>query len=110
MAARRAHNPKVVGSNPTPATNRDTKADPRRSAFSVSRDNDLQALLLSVLQLPLGDRQLLSSLLQSKPASILALPCDGIPDWQNELNMRGLSPRTVSLYSRTAEKGFGAIP
>lgn len=24
MVARRAHNPKVVGSNPTPATNRET--------------------------------------------------------------------------------------
>ena len=31
MVARRAHNPKVVGSNPAPATNSDIYIDPIRS-------------------------------------------------------------------------------
>ena len=33
VAARRAHNPKVIGSNPIPATNLEAKARPKRRAF-----------------------------------------------------------------------------
>ena len=33
LVARRAHNPKVVGSNPAPATNSDTKANLLRDWF-----------------------------------------------------------------------------
>jgi site-specific recombinase XerD len=110
VAARRAHNPKVVGSNPTPATKLNIGAEQKCSAFSVSKDNDLQSLLLSILQLPLSDRQLLDSLIKSKPASTLTSPCDGILDWQNELNIRGLSPRTVRLYSQTVKKVLTQYP
>ena len=55
MAARRAHNPKVVGSNPTPATTKETKAGQKCSAFFVFKGNDLQSLLLSVVKLPQKD-------------------------------------------------------
>jgi len=49
-------------------------------------------------------------LLQSKPASILTKARDGIVDWQNELNIRGLSPHTVDLYSRTVNKVLRQYP
>ncbi len=44
LAARRAHNPKVVGSNPTPATT-DYKKGPFKGAFLLPR-----GALLSVMQ------------------------------------------------------------
>jgi len=110
VAARRAHNPKVVGSNPTPATNEEMKAEQKCPAFFISENNDLQSLMLSVLKLSQTDRQLFNSLLQSKPASILNMPSDGIVDWQNDLNIRGLSPHTVDLYSRTIKKVLKLYP
>ncbi len=50
VEARRAHNPKVVGSNPTPATNerKEQSSDHRvRSAFPIQgeREGDLRVLL-----------------------------------------------------------------
>ncbi len=80
VAARRAHNPKVVGSNPTPATKDKSEAEQKCPAFSISTNNDLQSLLLSILNLPQADRQLLGSLLKSKPASNLVIPCYGVVD------------------------------
>jgi site-specific recombinase XerD len=54
--------------------------------------------------------QLLGSLIQTKPASILATPSDGIKDWQNELNIRGLSPRTIRLYTTAVRQVFEHYP
>lgn len=38
LVARRAHNPEVVGSSPTPATNRDPLTDPRAGDIVAARD------------------------------------------------------------------------
>ncbi|MGA9099732.1 MAG: tyrosine-type recombinase/integrase, partial [Methanotrichaceae archaeon] len=48
--------------------------------------------------------------IQSKPASILAAPADGIQDWQNELHIRGLSQHTIDLYSKTVRKVIQQYP
>jgi len=110
VVARRAHNPKVAGSNPAPATKSIIKPVSQEAGFIVSKGNDLSGLLSKIAQLPQSDRQLLGSLIQSKLASILATPADGMQDWQNELNIRGLSPRTVKLYTCTIKKVFEQYP
>ena len=94
----------------TCSTNEIASAEQKCSAFFVSTNSDLQLLLLSILKLPQADRQLLNSLLQSKPASILTTPSNGVTDWQNDLNIRGLSPNTVDLYSRTVMKVLRVYP
>ena len=132
MAARRAHNPKAVGSNPTPATklnlscfttgdytghllqgnevNIEAPVSKSNRGFSVSKEIDLQSLLRLILNLPQTDRQLLSSLLQSKTASILSSPSDGILDWQNKLSIRGLSSHTIELYLHSLKKVLKQYP
>jgi len=110
VAARRAHNPKVAGSNPAPATKKNKKPVSQEAGFFVSKDNNLSGLLSKISKLSSADMQLLGSLIQSKPASILATPSDGIKDWQNELNIRGLSPRTIRMYSATLRQVFKQYP
>ena len=105
------HNPKVAGSNPAPATKSITgrlRSNSRPSLFSG--DNNLSGLLSKISRLSPADMQLLGSLIQSKPASILTNPSDGIQDWQNELNIRGLSPRTIRLYTTAIRQVFRQYP
>jgi len=110
VAARRAHNPKVAGSNPAPATRSITKPVSQEAGFFVSKDNNLSGLLSKISRLSQDDIQLLGTLIQSKPASILVTPADGIQDWQNELNIRGLSQHTIDLYSKTVKKVIQQYP
>jgi hypothetical protein len=51
LVARRAHNPKVVGSNPTPATNESAgQSPPNREGFPVSRNPSLlKSLQIAIL-------------------------------------------------------------
>ena len=42
MVARRAHNPKVVGSNPTPATNERKRQAIFKPAFSICVDREVK--------------------------------------------------------------------
>jgi len=68
------HNPKVAGSNPAPATKkRETKVEQQCSTFFISKEDSLQSLLLKITKLPHADRLLLGSILESKPASTLAM-------------------------------------
>ena len=110
MAARRAHNPKVAGSNPAPATKKNKKPVSQEAGFFISKDTNLSGLLSKISKLSPADIQLLGSLIQSKPASILATASDGVRDWQNELNIRGLSPRTIRLYTTAVRQVFEKYP
>ena len=79
------------------------------SPFAPS-DSNLESVLLTVSRLPQEHKRLLSSLLQSEPASILTVPSDGVMDWRNDLDIRGLSPDTVDLYSRTVNRVLKQYP
>jgi hypothetical protein len=117
VEARRAHNPKVVGSSPTPATN-EIEAGQIGSAFSFAPeesynngmansqvdDSNLQSILTALQKLSPADRQAVIQALQSGPVSILEKPADGVGDWQNDLRLRGLAEGTITLYSRTVTK------
>ena len=82
MEARWAHNPKVVGSNPTPATN-ENEASQLGLAFSFApeksynnidmankvTDPNLQSILAALQKLSQADREIITQALQSKPSS-----------------------------------------
>ena len=101
VVARRAHNPEVVGSNPTPATNEINEAhlkddglfsftfEPERcynNIMASKADNpNFQSILNALQKLSPAEKQAILQTLQSGPASILKKPADGVPDWQSEL-------------------------
>jgi integrase/recombinase XerD len=107
VEARWAHNPKVAGSNPAPATKAD-KADSIESAFSFAPEK--QSIIADLQKLPQADRLIIAQILQSKPANLLEKPIDGYDDWRSELRLRGLSEGTIELYSRTVRKLFEQYP
>jgi integrase len=126
VVARRAHNPEVVGSNPTPAT-KDTNAAPQEieGLFSFhlrpdiyngdimgSKKNEpnLQSILTTLQKLSPSEKQAVLQMLQSGPASILKSPADGLQDWQSDLKLRGLADGTITLYSRTVRKLLEQYP
>ena len=85
------------------------RASSKGEAFLLPK-NSLKSLLSRIAKLSQSDRQLLGSLIQPKPASILNNPADGMTDWQNELQIRGLSPRTVRLYTTAVRQVFKQYP
>ena len=109
MEARWAHNPKVVGSNPTPATKKD-EASPIRLAFSFApeksfnniamadkvTDPNFQSTIVALQKLSQADREAIISALQAQPSSLLEKPADGIIDWQYELMLRVLADGTIN--------------
>src|SRR6201985_320333 len=58
LAARRAHNPKVVGSNPTPATNDRSKQSPHKAGFLFFRSPKSLCVLIDLIQLSGADLSL----------------------------------------------------
>jgi integrase/recombinase XerD len=123
VEARWAHNPKVAGSNPAPAT-KENEADSIESAFSFALEksynnlameskvngSNLKSVLAALQKLPQADRQRIIEALQSKPSSLLEKPADGYNDWQNELRLRGLASGTLALYGRTVRKLLERYP
>jgi hypothetical protein len=126
VVARRAHNPEVVGSNPTPATNEIHTAlqengglysfqlEPERCYNTImaskADDSNIQSILNALQKLSPADRQAILQTLQSGPKSILKTPTDGVQDWQSELRLLGLTEGTVELYSRTIRKILEQYP
>ncbi len=121
MVARRAHNPEVVGSNPTPATNFFTLSFEANSGIIKPEMTDkvdgtrdgaisLNSILISLQALSPAERAQLVSVLQSGSQSLLSSPSEGIEDWQNALRLQGLSEGTIELYSRTVRKVLAQYP
>ena len=120
VEARWAHNPKVAGSNPAPATKK-FEADQIGSAFIFSpekqynslvmeskvTDPNLQAILTALQKLSQADREKIIEALQPKPSGLLQNPGEGYEDWRNELRLRGLAEGTIQLYSRTVRAVLG---
>jgi hypothetical protein len=111
VVARRAHNPEVVGSNPTPATKEDNhtalqengglysfifqpEPEPDRCYTDImaskADNSNLQSILSALQKLSPADRQAIIQVLQSGPASLLKKPGNGINDWQSELKLKQL--------------------
>jgi len=123
VEARWAHNPKVAGSNPAPATKINEASQiglafsfaPEKSYNNIDMDNEvdgtnLQSILAALQKLSQADRRVIAEALQSKPSSLLEKPMDGYEDWINELRLRGLADGTITLYSRTVRKLLEQYP
>jgi integrase/recombinase XerD len=128
VVARRAHNPEVVGSNPTPATNPENEnVQPEKLDISLftlppeqsyndivmaskTDDSNLQSVLTALQKLSPADRQAVIQALQGGPSNQIEKPANGVPDWQSELKLRGLAEGTIELYSRTVRKLIEQYP
>ena len=118
VVARRAHNPEVVGSNPTPATNpsaftfeaKSGIINPDMTAKVLGTSSNLPNILTELQALSPEEKAQLISVLQSGSQSLLSSPGEGIGDWQNAKRLEGLSEGTIELYSRTVRKVLAQYP
>jgi site-specific recombinase XerD len=121
VVARRAHNPEVVGSNPTPATKQVTLSFEANSGIinpemtnkvsgTTSGATSLNTILTALQTLSPKEKAQLVAVLQSGSQSLLGSPGEGMEDWQNALRLQGLSEGTVNLYSRTVKRVLAQYP
>jgi site-specific recombinase XerD len=95
VVARRAHNPEVVGSNPTPATNpsADPRLHPTIAALTQLNPRNQDIIMSLTRQLAQGE-----GLTVALTPSILTHPADGISLWVADMKARCYSARTIETY------------